>query len=283
MMYSTSFGVCGVLICPPAPANSHSETMCAVRLGSPDLGPANIHVELRNTYSVCDNPYAEHNNNMSFSMYASSSNNWIFSIFLNISHQKYNIIDNTIKSFDYLHNSTIVLPHFCNINARRSQLTVIVEKSGYSKAMDSAQDDWLYVMNNIPVLSGKCLQELLLFIPNAKSTLIKDAYSSFFFLDSGNAQSKHSVLVDYNRCPPECRNYKYRTYIRKANDQSILEYTANVGNFTYIGDNHKGFKVSILTLNTSCMGEWIFAGVDEFIVPTYTAERTENLRLYKKK
>ena len=285
MMDSTSFSVCGVFICPPA--DRHLETMCAVHLGPPDLGPVNIHVELRKTFTVCENPYTERNDTMSFSMYTSSSKNWPFSIFKDIIHQNYGIIDNTIKSFDYLHNSTIVLPHLCKINARRSQLTVIVEKSGcFDKSINSVQDDWLTVINNMPVLSGKCLFEPLVFIPSARSTLIKDAYASFIFLNSGNGQTKHHVLVDYVRCPPECRSYKYSTFIRNGKDQTIVEYTVNVGESTYTGYNHVGFKISILTLNTSCMCQLkIIAGVDKSILPTYTAgfaEKIETLQFYKK-
>ena len=285
LMHSGSFGGCGVFIC--SPAANHSETTCAIQLGPPDLGPTDIHVELRKTSSVCDNPYTKYENPLSFSMYTSSSNIWPFSTFKNISYQKYSINDTKIKSFDYLHNSTILLPQICKMNERRSQLAVIVETSScYYQETNNVQDDWLKVVSNTPILSGKCLRKNVKFMPNTRNTLVKHAYDNFIFLDNGNIQYKHSVRVDYTRCPQECRTYKYRTFTRSHDYQTIVEYTADVGNFTYTEDRHRGFKVSISALNTSCRCEFnIIVRRSKLFKSTYDDDisNISTLRFYKKR
>ena len=238
---------CEQFICPPS---FNDMPKCVIKLGPPPLGTAEIKIEQKDTLSSC-NPL-NHNNTPKRSMTASiksvTLDNWPFNLKKIVSHTWTSFKNLTSKTFNFLYSAYLSLPNLCKNSRIQFAVTVRISTCTISKK-DGLQYN---AVNSIPVLTDNCMAAAYTFKPAEKEKVSKGKYHDFFYKDSGDEHKGHIVRVYYKNCPMECRQYKYSTFVRQMDGQTVLEFTTNVGKLTFTGGYHRGFRVSMLMPNKSC-------------------------------
>ena len=263
--------VCNFLMCRPS--LNDSQTKCAFKLGPPDLGTATIKVILKDYLYPCtpDSSNVElYDRNIS--MTTVFSDNYPF-ISANItSYRRYAItqkfIKNNSETYNYLHNATIVVPNFCMRSKPYKQLAIHVIISTCSPSPLGFSSS-IMIVNNMPGLTDHCLNiNFDIITPVAKVNKKIKNYSNYFlypedktlilnvhevyFTENGYVHRTHEVRLIYMKCPTECKTYKYSIYVKAVDNATIYEYTSNVGDYTLIQEQHRGFRISLSTDQAPC-------------------------------
>ena len=236
---------CITIVCP-ALQNRYQET-CIIKLGPPALGSVQISLATESILTSCEPSYLK-TTKENLSIKTVSMDNWPLTLRNNVDQTFHNLDDYFEKSFDYLHSATIYLPYTCNRSATRKQSGVNVKMSS-CVTIGEGIDDKKVIVNNIPALMDRCVQLTYDFTPRHN---VEANYTEFLHVDTGDVKNIFSIMVDYVQCPVECRNYKYKTFVRVDDGKAVLEYTASVGNPTSTRYYHRGFRVSILTPDPLC-------------------------------
>ena len=238
---------CKKFICPPA---INSMPKCAIKLGPPPLGTTEIRIEPMETLSSCNPQYDNITSNeiMTVSMKSVIVDNWPFNLKRILSHTWTNITNPTRKIFNYVHSTNLMVPRLCKNS--RLQFAVFVRTS--TCTVRKKAETQYHVVNHIPVFTEDCRAYPYKFKPVEKDNARIGEYHDFFYKDSGDINRGHIVIAKYRTCPMKCRNYKYSTFVRQIDGRTVLEFTANVGNLTFTGEYHRGFRVSMLIHNTTC-------------------------------
>ena len=233
---------CAHLICPPS---INGLPKCVVKLGPPQLGPAEIRIRQKKTLSSCSPRYNDitSNEKMTTIMKSVIVDNWPFDLKSTIPWTNF-----TGKAtYDYLYSTYLKIPRFCNNS--RLQLTVFVK---ISTCYLAEIGEFLYnAVNDIQVLTDECFNTEFVFKSDIYNKKRNDKKHDFYYKDSGDVNTGNIIVVNYKTCPMECRHYKYSTFVRQIDGRTVVEYTANVGTRTYTGDFHRGFRVSMLIPNTT--------------------------------
>ena len=238
---------CKQFICPP-PINSMPK--CAIKLGPPPLGTTEIRIEQMETLSSCNPRYDNITSNeiMMVSMKSVIVENWPFNLKRVISHTWTNITNPTSKIFDYLYSTNLTVPRLCKNS--RLQIAVVAK---ISTCTVNRRGKFQYnAFNHIPVFTEDCMASAYKFKPVEKDNVSIGKYHDFFYKDNGDINKGHIVRAVYGACPNKCRNYKYSTFVRQKDGRTVLEFTANFGNLTFTGEDHSGFRVSMLIPNKTC-------------------------------
>ena len=241
--YKSASG-CTIYICSPF-------RRCVTELGPSEIGTSKITVKMVDTISPCG--LVHHNeNNKNTSMYsrkAVSTDTWPFSLSPKISYKLYPINGTHVERFVYLHSLAFIFPPICkSFWNRRRQMSVEVETSVCNVTNDG--DMMFNIVNNIPTLSDRCVTYISTPVLNSKTA--NKNYHHFFYNTRQAGTNDHAVFVGYDECTMKCRRYQYSTFVRREDGQTIFEYRSNVGNFTFTGSNHTGFKVSIIIPDPVC-------------------------------
>ena len=238
---------CMTFLCP-ALQNRYQEA-CIMELGPPALGSVQISLIARSGLSSCEPSYLNSKNTeRNISIKTVSMDNWPLTSLSNVSHSFHKLGDYVVKRFDYLHSATIYLPYMCNKRATRKQFGVNVKISS-CVIIEEGIDDKKVIVNNIPALMDRCVRLIYYFSPRHN---VEANHTEFLHVDTGDVENLLIITVDYVQCPEECKNYKYKTFVRVDSGKTVLEYTTAVGNPTFTGDYHRGFRVSILTPDPLC-------------------------------
>ena len=266
--------VCSFLVCPPSP--NYDQSKCVIKLGPPHMGPALIKVFLQDYLDPCTPDYYDGNNDRDITLTAVSSMDWPFISSKTISYQRYSLtrkfLENNSNTYTYLFNATITVPHLCFGSKPYKQLAVRLIVSTCSRT-DLSHQPTIMIVNNIPGLTDHCLNVPFKFIFVAENSTKTENYPNnflyppikayeirfgplkfrdFYFAESGDVHKTHEVRLIYLKCPAECRTYKYTTFIRSVDKTTVIEYTANVGDYTLIQEYHRGFRISISVDQAQC-------------------------------
>ena len=243
---------CEIFVCPALVNNYQHQWV--LQFGPPSFGTTHIELVEMQTLSACDpnysvNNYSDDNNVKRMIHFESVAyDEWPFSLPPDISHLRFNYSHNVRMSFDYLQTATISLPYICIPGFSRIQKVVVVKTSSCAASTFDAVQKYL-IINGIPSLHGNCLSKIYIFTPTIEGPI---RYVSFIFKDNGFIQKGYEINVVYHACLTECRQYRYSTLVKGVDENSVLEYTANVGQPTYIDNHHRGFKIIIITPNSLC-------------------------------
>ena len=240
---------CAIFVSPALV--SENQSLFNIRFGPPALGSAAITIKHLNTLSSCEPEYIhmEYEKDFQLSVETVSLYNWPLDIGNIANNTKMSFSRTVEKSFffNYLYSANISISSGCIPALTRKQLAVIIQRSA-CVLMPSKIIKHL-VMNKIPSLVGFCGYVTYDFTPTGMMTT---SYMSFIYHDRGYVYNGHLIHVKYNKCPNECRKYRYRTFVRSEDENTVLEYTAHVGQATSTGPHHRGFKVAILTPDKLC-------------------------------
>ena len=241
--YKSATG-CTIYICSPFGS-------CVTEVGPSEIGTAKITVQMVDTISPCSQVH--HNGNYEstsvYSRKAVYSDAWPFSLSPNISYKHYSISDTLIERFVYLHSIAFSFPPICtSLRYRRRQMSVKVETS---VCIVTPEGDLMFnIVNNMPALSDQCFTYV--FTPVPKDKTANKNYHHFFFNTRDTETTDHAVFVSYGECTMKCKRYQYSTFVKSEDGKTIFEYKSNVGNFTFTGSNHTGFRVSIIIPDPFC-------------------------------
>ena len=202
-----------------------------------------------NTLSYCDINDPEYITEQSRTviMKTVTIDNWPFDLETRMSHTWTNISAQIIKKYDYLKNASLFLPALCL--GSRGQMTVIVKVSTCEKQRGYYRQRF---GNNIPALSDDCLASAYNFNPVGNANVTMNIYHDFIYRENGYINNEYDIWMRYSKCPAKCRHYKYSTFIKKVDGTTIFEFTSSVGDVTFTGGHHRGFRVTLLKSNTSC-------------------------------
>ena len=236
---------CNRYICSSSKQNI--EKRCIIKLGPPSLGTAKIQMMEEDTLSSCHSTYSNISRDRRITLKTITLDNWPFDFRASEFYYWNQNVSNAVKTFDYLQNATITLPQLCH--SSRKQLSAVVVVS--TCEVKSLWRENL-IINHIPALSESCFNFNYDYQPSTKKSVTEGKYHDFFYRDSGLVNNGSLVRIIYTECPVQCRNYKYKTLVRSVNTTTIYEYTSYVGDFTFTGSYHRGFRVSMIHSNTSC-------------------------------
>ena len=243
---------CRIFVAPPLVTGN--QPLFNIKLGPRDIGPAYIQIKRVNTLSPCEPEYSDmKQNNAALAIETISLNNWPLNVGNIVSSSKIPFLNNIFMAFVYLESVNISLPYICTPKLTRVQLAVIIHVSACISVKGKGIK--VFAANNIPILTGYCNKILKSFKPTG--TTGSKLYKNFIYKDrrltkKGNVHPGHEIQVEYEKCPMECRNYKYSTFVKMENEKTVFEYTTRVGHATSTGRYHKGFRVSILPPDKLC-------------------------------
>ena len=241
--YKSATG-CTIYICSPF-------RRCVIEVGPSEIGTAKITVKIVDTISPCGLVHHNENykNTSMYSRKAVFSDAWPFSLSTNISYKHYWINNTRIERFVYLHSIAYIFPPICKSLAyKRRQMSVKVETSICNVTNEG--DMMFNIVNNIPTLTDQCVTYI--FTPVPRNKIANKNYHHFFYNTHQAGTNDHAVFVGYGECTMKCKRYQYSTFVRREDRKTIFEYRSNVGNFTFTGSNHTGFKVSIIIPDPVC-------------------------------
>ena len=231
---------CEMFVCPAL--QNHHQRRFTVQLGPHSLGTTRISIRYLYTLRACD-PEIKYDHESEINIKSVDIENWPLQLTPNIYQSNHNNSDNVL--FFYLHTANVSVGYICRQESTRLQMAVVVARSSCQKG----KIDKPYVVNNMPSLSGACSGSIYYFTPSAKGS---KGYINFIYTDSGYINDGIDLQIDYWKCPMKCRNYKYSTFVKMADNKTIYEYTTSVGQLTYTGKNHRGFRLTILLPNKLC-------------------------------
>ena len=245
---------CKIFLAPPLV--TENQPLFNIKLGPRAIGPAYIEIKPLHTLSPCEPEYADmEQNNANLSIDTISLKNWPLHLENTVDNKTRPFLNNIFfKPFVYLESANISLPYICTPKSTRLQLAVIIKVSAC--IVKKGKGIKVFAANYIPILSGYCIKRPQLFRPTGRTTGIKP-YANFIYTDrrltkKGNVHPGNDIHVEYEKCPMECRNYKYSTFVKRGDEKTVFEYTTRVGHKTSTGRYHKGFRVSILTPDKLC-------------------------------
>ena len=197
-----------------------------------------LEITTRDTLQPCNVPFKGFT---SYTINASFTENWPF-VLMNstaTSYERYSTPQ--IHTYDFLRFATTQLSLLCNNKLPGKQLAILIKIS----ACRVMEDTFINVVaNNIPTLSRSCPQIEYRFIAtHINKYATRDYYHDFIYGDDGYINTGHEVRVAYVSCPEQCKNYNYSVFVRGADSQTIVEYTAQVGDVVFTGYYHRGFRI----------------------------------------
>ena len=245
---------CQYIVCPSL-QNNRLKT-CTIQFGPPIMGTVELEVVSRDTIEPCDERFMNTvtKDAWTYQLHTTSTNNWPFGLKNNTVTRTNNVrlssshVDKYKYAFLQVGNVTATL--LCDSSTPRKQMSILVK---VSVCRISNLEIERQVANNIPALSQECVQIKYEFVALHKPDLNKEKnYHSFIYKGNGHITTGHMVSVDYESCPVVCRNYKYSVLVRTTDDKTILQHTSHVGDTTYTGYFHKGFRVVIILPDADC-------------------------------
>ena len=241
---------CEVFICPAL--HNHHQRRFTVQFGPHSLGTAVLSVMHFNTLSAC-NPEIKYDQEPEIRIKSIALDNWPLHLKHNIrqsSWSYHNLTDNIVMKFDYLHMANVSLGYLCKPGMTRIQMAVVFRQSGCER--QGSADSFYFKpvpVNKIPSLCGICWADAFIFTPTSTGS---EGYLNFIYEDTGHIQDGHDIIIGYARCHEKCRNYRYILLVRTLDDKTVHEYTAGVGQATYTGKYHRGFRLTILPPSKLC-------------------------------
>ena len=235
---------CEIFICP-APQN-HRQNRFTVQLGPHSLGTTRLSFTLLYTLNAC-NPKFKYSHRSEISIKSIALNNWPLNLTPNISHVYHNITDNFVMEFDYLHMANISVGYICKPEMTRMQIAIVVRQSKCH--LDRTLRVDRFVVNKIPSLRGHCSDDTYIFTPTSMGS---EGYLNFLYKDTGQINEGMDLLVSYLKCPMNCRNYRYSIFVKMVDNETVRRYTTNIGQYTYTGKYHRGFRLTISPPNPLC-------------------------------
>ena len=222
-----------------------------IKLGPPALGSAGITITHLNTLSSCEPEYyqPEQGQDVRITVQTISSVNWPLNAdsVVNNNEIPFSSFVHQYFHFEYLDSAKILLPHKCTPGLIKLQLAVITQVSTcVKKQVEGAR---LLIINNIPSLAYQCRFASFQFTPTG---VTRSSYVRFIHPDTGHVNNAHKIHLTYYKCPVECRFFRYKTFIRSEDGETVFEYTTRVGQTTYIRRHHRGFMVEILQPDQLC-------------------------------
>ena len=241
---------CEIFICPAL--HNHHQRRFTVQFGPHSLGTAILSVMHLNTLIACD-PEIKYGQEPEISIKSIALDNWPLYLKHNIrqsSWSYHNVTDTIVMKFDYLHMANVSLGYICKPGMTRMQMAVVFRQSGCERHGSADSFNFKPVpVNKIPSLCGICWDNAFIFTPTDSDG---DGYLKFIYEDTGHIQDGHDIMIGYSRCPEKCRNYKYILLVRTVDDKTVHEYTTGVGQATYTGKYHRGFRLTILLPSKLC-------------------------------
>ena len=234
---------CQIFICP-APQN-HRQSRFTVQLDLHSLGTTRLSFIYLYTLNACDPTFKYGHTSDIYIIYI-AFNNWPLNLTPNISHKYQKFTDNIVMKFDYLHMANISLGYMCKPGMTRMQMAILFRQSS------CIVDRWFVkklVVNNMPSLRGVCAYKPYSFTPTSMGS---ENYLDFLYKDTGQINEGMAFKVSYSNCPMNCRYYRYRIFVKMVDNETVRRYTTNVGQNTYTGKYHRGFRLTILPPNTLC-------------------------------
>ena len=252
-----------------------------ITFGPPAIGStvlAFIHLNTRLSLCEPEYSYEEHDQNVII-VETVSSDNWPLNVGSLVNYTQIQFSSDVHRNFrfEYLENAKISLPYTCNPAFRRLQLAVVIQVSTCVLTRGHERE---LVMNKIPSLADTCQLATYLFTPTG---VTRKSYMNFIHTDKGYQTIGGEIYVNYRQCPVECQNYRYSIFVKREDEETVLEYTTRVGQATYVGHYHRGFKVTILKpdklchQHMECVLELLTSNLDN------KPEDHPTLRFYKKR
>ena len=226
----------------------------SLQLGPPALGSARLSITQVQTLDACEPAVSNliSGSDLKITIQTESFEKWpLHTIRRETESRIYKIThdfaDDVVKNVDYLNFVVVSLPYICTHNLTRVKLGLALT---VSKCFDDHMGNLrILSVNRILNLDNECLGTTLNFKPTGMGIY---NFNTFLFLDNGYVNSGHEITVRYVKCPLECRNYRYNTFVISEDSKTVYEYTADVGQSTSTGHYHRGYKVSILVPDKLC-------------------------------
>ena len=245
---------CYIVVCPPL--HMDIQQFCTIQLGPPSVGTTSLKILTRDTLESCNIRLTnEHTEKLTpYTINASSTANWPFGLNNNTqrAHERY-VMDNKFHNYEFLHFARIQLQMFCSQKYNRKQMAVLVKVSGCQKRYDRYIK---FVANNIASLTESCMRVIYPFLAVKGEIYSRRKYLNyhdFIYTGDGEITTGHDVTVEYTSCPVECRNFNYSVFVRTTDDNTIIEYTAQVDQTVFTGFYHKGFRATINIPENDCV------------------------------
>ena len=238
---------CEIFICPAL--HNQKQRTFTVQFGPHFLGTTVLSVRYLNTLSACD-PEIKYDQGSEISIKSIALDNWPLHLKPNRSQSYHNITDNIVRKFDYLYMANVSFGYICKPEMTRIQMAVVFRQSGCERW--GSADAFVFqpvTVNNIPSLHGICWATAFLFTPTSTDS---EGYLNFIYKDTGHIEDGFDLTVGYYKCPQKCRNYRYSLLVKTVDDKTVHEYTTGVGQITYTGKYHRGFRLTILLPNKLC-------------------------------
>ena len=236
--------ICEIFICP-APQNPH-QNRCIVQLGPHSLGTTSLSIIYLYTLNTCDSKF-KYGHTSEISLKYIALNNWPLNLTPNISHTYHNISDDIVMEFDYLHMANISVGYMCQPEMTRMQMAIVFKQSSCKQGQRGQLKK--LVVNKIPSLHGACSDLTHYFTPTSMDS---EGYLNFLYKDTGQINEGIDFMVSYSKCLMNCRNYRYSIFVRMVDNETTHRYTTHVGQYTYTGKYHGGFRLTISPPNPMC-------------------------------
>ena len=233
---------CDVVICPAL--QYYHQRRFTLQFGPDSLGTISLSVIQYYTLSACDTE-VRYDYGSEINIKSIALENWPLHLRPNISDTYHNITDNVMVTFAYLYTANVSLRYICNPEMTRKQMAVVVKQSSCQERQTAKP----FVVNKIPSLRGACLNGTFYLTPSSKGS---EGYIDFIYKDTGQINEGIDLLVGYSKCPSECRTYRYSIFVKMVDDKTVRQYTTNVGQSTFTGKYHRGFRLTILLPHSLC-------------------------------
>ena len=194
--------------------------------GPPAIGStvlAFIHLNTRLSLCEPEYSYEEHDQNVII-VETVSSDNWPLNVGSLVNYTQIQFSSDVHRNFrfEYLENAKISLPYTCNPAFRRLQLAVVIQVSTCVLTRGHERE---LVMNKIPSLADTCQLATYLFTP---TRVTRKSYVNFIHTDKGYQTIGGEIYVNYRQCPVEFQNYRYSIFVKREDEETVLEYTGYI-------------------------------------------------------
>ena len=262
---------CYVVVCPALLTNV--QAFCTIHVGPRSVGTTRLEIIERDTLQPCDVHLKK--GFTSYTINASFTENWPFGLMnsTTTSYERYS--SPQIHTYDFLQFATAQLSLFCNSKFPRKQLAILIKISACQVIENEIINA---VANRIPALSDNCPRIMYHFIATRgninKYATIDDYhdYPDFIYGRDGYISTGHEVRVEYMSCPEQCKNYNYSVFVRSTDNQTIVEYTAQVGVMIFTGHYHRGFRIKIIMPETDCITQLCYMKLATYKPPNIGTE-----------
>ena len=260
---------CYVVVCPALLTNV--QAFCTIHVGPHSVGTTRLEIIERDTLQPCDVQLK--NGFTSYTINASFTENWPFGLMNGTTTSYERFSTPQIHTYDFLQFATAQLSLLCNSKSPRKQLAIHL-KISHCQVIEN-EIIMNAVANGIPALSDSCPMIVYTFIAtrgDINKYAATEEYHDFIYGSDGYISTGHEVKVEYTACPEQCKNYNFSVFVRSTDNQTIVEYTAQVGVLIFTGNYHRGFRIKIIMPETDCITKLCYMKVSAYNSPIIGTE-----------